>query len=95
MLFLLHLLLLLHGAFGLLLTKLKTVEVLGISPYDAIPAKVVELLRRIYPPQLYQVRGVSTGENGEMEYDSQKAYLASAGTMAYAAWWLHSKHTTR
>jgi hypothetical protein len=84
--FIFHLLLFLHGAFGLVVTKLR------VHPaYDLMPDNILNLFTNLWPETVFPV-----WKKGEAESipDTTQALAVSAAQVAYSAWYLHSKHRT-
>lgn len=84
MLFLFHIALLLHGAFGLLVAKVRLSVV-----YEMLPDKVLSLLASLWPYNVYPVERTSPEA---VEPSANRAYAISAAEIAYSVYYLHSKH---
>lgn len=89
MLFFLHIALLLHGLLAILVAKLRTTQVAGIFVAEYLPADTLEWLEKLFPPQVYKVWQEGTSEQIA---EPGQAYAIGAGQMAWAVYYLNSKH---
>jgi hypothetical protein len=84
MLFLLHIVLLLHGAFGLVVAKVRTTEA-----FDYLPGRIIDLINQVWPDTVYKVwkEGVD-----EPIAEPGQALGICAAQIGYSVYYLNKKH---